>query len=152
MARFLLGTLALLTLPVAAFDLQLVQGEQRWHFSLEELVGIESLDVVTETPWTEGEHRFTGVTLQTLLETVGSETEAKTLRLVALNDYAVETDVQFLLESDALIAYKRDGEPMPVRDYGPYWVLFPFSDRPELANRDIRNVSVWQLKTIEIRH
>ncbi|MEX1058075.1 MAG: oxidoreductase, partial [Natronospirillum sp.] len=57
--------------------------------------------------------------------------------------------VDLLLEAHGVVVFERNGEPMPVRAYGPFWLLFPFSERPELVNRDIRNVSVWQLKKIE---
>ncbi|TGG91269.1 hypothetical protein E4656_16235 [Natronospirillum operosum] len=150
MARWLMGWLALLAVPVAAFDLHLVYGEQHWQFSKEELAEMPGWHFTTETPWTVEADDYHGVPLAVLLETVGAPQGPLKLRLVALNDYAVETDAQKLVDADAVIVFERNGEPMPVRDYGPYWVLFPFSDRPELINRDIRNVSVWQLKTIEI--
>ncbi|MCH8550948.1 MAG: hypothetical protein LAT62_03360 [Natronospirillum sp.] len=137
-------------IPAAAFDLHLVSGDDRWRFGHDDLQAMSVVDMTTETPWTDSVDQYRGVTIETLLSAAGLTTEQRKLRLIALNDYAISTDVETLLDADALIVFERNGDLMPVRDYGPYWVLFPFSERPELSNRDIRNLSVWQLKTIEV--
>lgn len=137
--------------PAWAFDLQLIHGDREWSLSMDDLAAMPTTVLETDTPWTENIYRYSGVSVQALLTLTDHEPGAiETLRLVALNDYAVEAPLSVFLDSDAVLVYERDGEPMPVRDYGPYWMLFPFTERPELERREVRNVSVWQLKTIEL--
>lgn len=143
--------LLLFSTPGLAFDLQIIHGDREWSLSMDDLTAMPTTELETDTPWTEDIYRYSGVSVQALLNLAGGkEGRVETLRLVALNDYAVEAPLSVFLDSDAVLVYKRDGEPMPVRDYGPYWMLFPFTERPELERREVRNVSVWQLKTIEL--
>jgi len=39
---------------------------------------------------------------------------------------------------------------MPVRKKGPMWVVFPWSDHPEIANEVYYARSIWQLKRIAV--
>jgi len=119
-----------------------------WHFTLEELeaLGTEALD--TTTPWTQGIQHFSGVPLRRLLEAVRAS--GTTLRMMALNDYAMRVPVEDALLHGALLATRQDGRPMRVRDRGPVWLLYPWSARPAL-NRNIYHMrAVWQLRRIEV--
>lgn len=149
--RWVLVLLVLIS-PVAwGFDLRLIHGDESWTFTVEELQAMPETGFETETPWTEQSGYYEGIALTDLLAAASVDAEAiSELRMTALNDYVVVSPIQTLIEADAVVVYLRDGEPMPVRDFGPFWMLFPFSDRPELQNREIRNVSVWQLKSIEL--
>ena len=104
--------------------------------------------VRTATPWTAGPHDFSGVLVADLFASLGLDPEA--VRLVALNDYAVRSDVETLVSGGALLATRRDGEPMEITDKGPIFVVFPFDDRPELRTQNHHSRSVWQLARIEI--
>ena len=138
--------------PVAwGFDLRLIHQDQTWSFTIDELKSLPQTSFETETPWTEHSGYYVGIRLSDLLTAAPMDTEAVSqLRMTALNDYAVDAPIQKLIDADAVVVYQRDGNTMPVRDFGPFWMLFPFTDRPELENREIRNVSVWQLKSIEL--
>ena len=52
---------------------------------------------------------------------------------------------------DVILAYKRDGADLSVRDKGPYFVVFPFTDVPELANEGRFAQSVWQVNHITVK-
>lgn len=52
---------------------------------------------------------------------------------------------------DVILAYKRDGEYLPVRDKGPFFVVFPFSDVPDLATETRFAQSVWQVHQITVK-
>ena len=43
-----------------------------------------------------------------------------------------------------------DGTPMPVRDKGPLFAVYPFDAQPELRNAVYYSRSAWQLKSIEV--
>ena len=70
---------------------------------------------------------------------------------MALNDYQVEIPVSDFREAGLLIAYKRNGATMRIRDNGPLWIVFPFSQNEELLNRAYLARSIWQLRSLEFR-
>ncbi|GAL28475.1 hypothetical protein JCM19239_1551 [Vibrio variabilis] len=37
---------------------------------------------------------------------------------------------------------------MSIRDKGPYWVIFPLSQYPEIDNTDYHSMMIWQLKEV----
>jgi hypothetical protein len=103
----------------------------------------------TTTPWTEGETTFEGVFGDRLLKELGSR--GTQLRCTALNDYSVEIPVEELLAYTVLFALMRDGVPLSPRERGPIWVVYPWSQRPELDDRLHRQRSIWQLTAINVR-
>ena len=106
-------------------------------------------EVRTETPWTEGMTRFTGVLLRDLLDRVGAK--GTVLRMTALNDYAIEVPAADARDFDVLIAMEQDGRPMRVRDKGPLWIIYPLSGVPALPRPQTHDKMIWQLKSIEVR-
>jgi hypothetical protein len=118
-------------------------------YTLDELERLGTADLVTETPFTPGAVRFTGVPLQRLLDAVGARGES--IRATALNDYAVDLPLADTARRDALLATRVDGKPMPVRDKGPLWIVFPWRGNPELTNPLYVARSIWQLRKLEVR-
>ncbi|MBZ9538765.1 molybdopterin-dependent oxidoreductase [Modicisalibacter tunisiensis] len=104
--------------------------------------------VRTHTPWTEGVSRFEGPLGRDLLAAVGAR--GRQLRVKALNDFVAEIPVSDFEDNDVLLAMRRDGKPMSVRNFGPLFVLYPFDDHPELQTEKIRFRSAWQVATIEV--
>jgi hypothetical protein len=49
-----------------------------------------------------------------------------------------------------LFALQRDGRPFSVRERGPVWVVYPWSQHPELDDRLHRQRSIWQLTEIVV--
>ena len=68
----------------------------------------------------------------------------------ALNDYAVAIPIAELRALPVLLALDRDGQPLSVRERGPLWVIYPWSQHPELDDRIHRQRSIWQLTAIEV--
>ncbi len=118
------------------------------RFDLAALDAIGRVELTTRTPWTQGPQRFLGVPLAQLLAAVGARGD--TLRAEALNDYAITMPLPEVLEADAFIASRQDGAPMPVRHRGPFWLVFPWSRRPELDSAMFRQRAVWQLRRLDI--
>jgi hypothetical protein len=105
-------------------------------------------DIVTETPWTKSPRRFTGVPVETLMEWVGAR--GKTIVADALNDYAVDFSIEEAVRLGAIVAYLIDGEPMFASDYGPLWIVYPFTERPELRTETYYQRSVWNLYSLTV--
>jgi hypothetical protein len=119
------------------------------RFDLAMLKALPGRVTETETPWTKGKTRFEGPLGTALLEAVGAT--GTTLRIVALNDYAVEVPVEDFRKWPVILAVTRDGQPMPVRDKGPIFVIYPFDLDPSLYNEKIFSRSAWQVKSIEVK-
>ncbi|MFQ3788056.1 molybdopterin-dependent oxidoreductase [Halomonas sp. A29] len=118
------------------------------HLDREMLMSIPSRSIETSTPWTEGVGRFEGPLLRALLEAAGTQSEH--VRVQALNEYESEVPVSDFHDYDVILAIKRDGEPIEVRDLGPMFVLYPFDEQPELLNETIRHRSVWHVGSVHV--
>lgn len=116
--------------------------------TLADLQDLPTSSFSTTTIWTEGESRFTGVSLHALLEHM--EHPVQELRAVALNDYAVSIPVGDAVDGGPIVAYLRDGAPMSLREKGPLWILYPFDDKPKYQSEEYFARSIWQLSHIEL--
>lgn len=119
------------------------------EFSLDSLEGIGTVELVTETPFTKGPVNFKGVPLRLLLERVGAK--GQTVHAVALNDYAVDVPAEDATRFDVLLATRVDDRPLPIREKGPIWLVYPWSRHPELASPVYQARSIWQVRTLEVR-
>lgn len=116
-----------------------------------DLPGLESLGhdtIRTTTVWTEGEQEFEGVRLAAVLEAVCAE--GGRVQAGALNDYRVRFPLDEMMLDGALIAYRRNGETMPLRDRGPLWIVFPWDDNAAYRTEEVYNRSVWQLERLDV--
>jgi hypothetical protein len=117
-------------------------------FDLEMLADLTNRDTSTETPWHEGTPTFSGPLGAALLDLIGAT--GGTLRITALNDYMVEVPVSDLHDYPVIFATHIDGMPMSVRDKGPIFLIYPFSEYPELLNEVHFGRSAWQIRSIEV--
>ena len=138
------GTEAQNALPL---EVSLVDGRAAL-LSIEDLDALDQIAFTTSTIWTDGSHEFSGVPVLALLKHL--DARGTTLRMSALNDYAVEMPVSEL-ESDApILATRIDGQTMSVREKGPFWIMYPFDRHQEYQTELNFARSVWQLKKLEL--
>ena len=76
--------------------------------------------------------------------------KGKTVKALALNDYATQIPMEDFAKFGVILALKRDGEYMPVRDKGPLFIVYPYDSKPELKSQTYYGRSAWQLKRLEI--
>ncbi|MDJ0390813.1 molybdopterin-dependent oxidoreductase [Roseomonas sp. E05] len=119
------------------------------RFGLEELEALGLQELRTTTPWTAGMQVFSGVPLARLLQAVGAH--GTVLHTVALNDYTVVIPEEDARLHGAFLATRLDGRPMRIRDRGPIWLVYPWSERPALDQMTYHERSIWQLQRIEVR-
>ena len=112
-------------------------------FDMEMLQALPQSSFTTTTIWTDGPQEFTGVKVDDLLRDLGIS--AGSVKVTAINDYAVEIPVAELLGSEALLAYLRNGEAMSIRDKGPLWLVYPYDADDKFRNEVIYSRSVWQV-------
>lgn len=112
------------------------------------LESFESTTLKTHTPWTEGLQVFTGVRVSVLLTALGMQ--GVTLRALTLNDYEVEISVKDAEDYPVIIAYKRNGRHMLIRDKGPLWIIYPLDEFPELRNLQSEQKMAWHLSGVVV--
>lgn len=120
----------------AAFDLALFERLPQHSFS-------------TRTPWYPQPRKFDGVRFGDLLKALDSQ--ATSVRALALNDYRADIPTDDLIRYGAMIASRLDDKLIAVRDKGPLLIIYPFDARPELRSAIHYSRAVWQLKGLELR-
>lgn len=112
-------------------------------FDLDQLESLGLTEISTESPWTDGMTTFQGVPLSALVEHIGATGD--TVRLLALDDYTVTLPTSDFDRYQPILATRRDGEPMRIRDKGPIWIIYPWSDYPEIQNEENYAKAIWQV-------
>lgn len=118
-------------------------------FTRDELEAMNVVTVETSTPWNEGVVKFEGVLFTDLLAEINAEGE--TTVVTALNDYSVDVPTADFAEFGVILAFKRNGEYMPVDDQGPFFVVYPFDSNPVLQGQPYYGRAVWQVKEITVQ-
>lgn len=118
--------------------------------ALEKLPAKEIVTVLPAALGMPGEHRWRGVPLRLLVERLGGG-EHSAVRLMALNDYAIQIPWSDLVRYDPILAYRRDGQPISIREKGPLIVIYPFAGNPQLQSQDYLNRTIWQVNAISVR-
>jgi hypothetical protein len=118
-------------------------------FDLARLKSLPATEVITMTPWTDGESRFEGVRIRDLLEALGGRGE----RLIAdaVDDYQVRIPMEDVRDYDVIIAYAMDGMPLPEDNKGPLWIIYPYSQHAGLQKDLYFSRSVWQLNRLTVQ-
>ncbi len=112
-----------------------------------EALGLDQFE--TTTPWYNGPVRFEGVRMQRLMQAVGASGESVTA--VALNDYTTELPIADFERYGVLLAMKRDGNDMSVRDKGPLFIVYPYDSKPELKAQQFYARSAWQVAKLVVK-
>ncbi|MCK6427152.1 MAG: hypothetical protein L6Q75_19000 [Burkholderiaceae bacterium] len=160
-ALLLAGLGSLLAGPVAALDrprgrvilsiggrIAVKNAGERAEFDMAMLAALPQHSFTTRTPWHEGPRKFTGPLLRDVLNAVGAS--GSTLQAVALNDYKVALPVADCRTYPVLLARLLDDQPMPVREKGPLFIVYPFDSDAALRSERYYSRSAWQLKHLEV--
>jgi hypothetical protein len=130
------------TLPLAI-------GSHGYSVTVADLEKLPVTRVVTKTPFLPGEVTYEGVLLRDLLK--AAQLSSPTLVMTALNDYAVDVPSSDAEKYNVIVAYKADGKFMRVRDKGPFWLIYPMDQFPELQDEATATKMIWQMKAIEAK-
>lgn len=112
-----------------------------------EVEALPQVEVVTRTPWTIGEQTFSGPSLGSLAA-LGSASVSEA-HLTALNDYHASLPAEDWEKLGAILAVRRNGSLMEIKDKGPYWVIYPISADPKLDIQFYHGRMVWQVSSID---
>ena len=112
------------------------------------LAALPQHSFTTSTPWYKAPVKFTGPLLSDVLR--AAKASGTTLRAVALNDYKVAIPAEDATRFKVIVARLIDDKPIPVREKGPLFVVYPFDSDSELRTTKYYDRSIWQLKAIEV--
>jgi len=112
-----------------------------------EALGMETFS--TTTPWYDGPVKFEGVRMSRLLDTVGAT--GTTVTAMALNDYSSEIPIEDFRKYPVILALKRDGAYMPVKDKGPLFIVYPYDSDPALKHQRFYSRSAWQVARLIVK-
>ena len=124
------------------------KGEVLHEYSCAQLEALGTTTFKTSTIWTDSIHSFTGVSLFDFAKELG--VESGTFIAKAINDYSVRIPFSDAEPNGPIIAYKKDGEKMSVRDKGPLWVVYPYDSNVNYQSEVIYSRSIWQLDSFKI--
>jgi hypothetical protein len=122
-------------------------GTAQFDRSMLEALGM--VKVETTTPWHEGKNTFEGVSIDKLMQQVGATGER--VVVVALNDYTTDIPIEDFRKFNVILALKRNGEYMSVRDKGPLFIIYPYDSNPDLKSQTYYARSAWQVARIDVR-
>ena len=129
----------------------LARAEAAVTFDIPTLERLGLIRFTTPTAWTDGLVTFEGVLLSRLLEVLAVPGDVTALAMTALNDYQVTIPVPDVRTWPVMLALKRDGHYMSVRNKGPLWVVYPRHAFPKLEQSKHNAKWIWQLKEMVIR-
>lgn len=112
-----------------------------------EAIGLESF--TTMTPWYTNPVTFEGVRMARLLDLVGAT--GTTVTALALNDYSSEIPIEDFRKYPVILALKRDGAYMPVKDKGPLFIVYPYDSDSQLHHQRFYSRSAWQVARLVVR-
>lgn len=118
------------------------------RFDLNMLEALPARDITTTNPWDPGVVTYRGVLLRDLMKYV--KAEGKTASVEALNDYHADITMKEMKKHDVILAYRRGGKTIAVRDKGPLFVVFPSLGKKETSLDRRYGQSVWQVHRIDI--
>lgn len=103
---------------------------------------------MTNTPWTKEPHKYSGPLLRDVLAAVGAS--GTQLRATALNEYQITIPVDDALRHDVIVAHRIDDRLIPVRERGPFFIIYPFDADHRLQEGRYYERSIWQLKHLQV--
>ncbi|MDR5753935.1 MULTISPECIES: molybdopterin-dependent oxidoreductase [unclassified Caballeronia] len=120
-----------------------------YRISEAELLKLPVHTIVTSTRWTR-KSTFTGPLFSDVLKLVGAT--GRTVDFVTLDDYTVSMPANHAEAYGAILAYTMDGKRLEVRDFGPFFLVYPRDAYPsELTGAAADARFVWQVKALILK-
>lgn len=96
----------------------------RMTFSLNELKALPATELQIFEPFIKKNSQFIGVSMSEIFN-VASISGSDIANTIALNDYAYSNTAEKFTDSDAVIAYEQNGQPIAMDRGGPIRIIFP---------------------------
>lgn len=118
------------------------------RFDLAMLRALGTTEIRTETSWTDGIVVFRGVLARTVMRAVGATGSA--VQAAALDGYSSLVPMSDFEKYDVILAYEMNGKQLTRRNKGPLWIIYPWTERPELMMTNAASHAVWHLKSLTV--
>ena len=116
--------------------------------TMADLEAMPKAEIRTTTPWHDGVQHFEGVSLAALMASLKlTGTQAQ---VVALNRYRTTIPMADFTEFKPILAYRRNGAPMEVREKGPLFIIYPYDSSATLKTETYFSRSAWQVRSIGV--
>ena len=112
-----------------------------------EALGMQTL--VTTTPWNDCPQTFEGIPLKRIFDAL--EARGDTITGIALNDYKSQIPFADTTTYNPLVALKRNGVYMAIKDKGPLWIVYPRTAHKELSKVEYNHRWIWQLRSLHVQ-
>ncbi|MDM7159725.1 molybdopterin-dependent oxidoreductase [Klebsiella pneumoniae] len=122
-----------------------------YTLTFNDFIKMPMAQIKTTTPWTKPKTKvdFEGVRVKDILKLVGAQ--GRTLRMIALNDYSIDIPVSDVENYNIIFAYKMNGKKLKVRNFGPYFVIYPLDEHAsEINNPLYLSRFIWQVNKITV--
>ena len=93
--------------------------------------------------------KFKGPSLTEVLKLAGSTGGGITLS--AADDYKVDITADEMKKYDPILALEKDGVRMAPDDFGPFFVMWPFKENPEIDIEAYQAKAIWSVVKIEVK-
>jgi hypothetical protein len=118
-------------------------------YTMDQLDAMPQAEITTKTPWYDEAHTFSGPRLTDVL--AAAKMSGETITATALNDYAADLPVADAAAYNVILATRLDGAPMPLRDKGPIFIIYPYDTSAALQHDVYYTRSVWQLQRLTLK-
>jgi hypothetical protein len=92
---------------------------------------------------------FKGPLLTDVLKLAGAT--GSDITVSAADDYKVEILGEEMAKYNPILAIDKDGVRMPPDDFGPFFVMWPFKEKPEIDIELFQAKAIWTVVKIEVR-
>ncbi len=92
---------------------------------------------------------FKGPLLTDVLKLAGAT--GGDITLSAADDYKVDITADEMKAYNPILAIEKDGVRMPPDDFGPFFVMWPFKEKPEIDNEAFQAKAIWTVVKIEVK-
>ena len=106
--------------------------------------------IETGTPWQNDRSRFEGVKMSDLFRALGVDKDGAVM-VGAINGYAAEFPVKEGHDYDVILAFRKDGKELSVREKGPLFIVYNFDlEKGRIAEAQNAR-AVWQVVSMRVR-
>jgi hypothetical protein len=123
-------------------------GQLLRSLSVAELEQMPKASFKTGTPWQDAPTVYEGVPLKALFEALGATGEKVVVG--ALNGFMAPIPLSEATKYEVILAYRRDGAYMPVRDKGPLFIVYNYDAQKASITEQQYARSVWQVSSITL--
>ncbi len=134
-------------LTITVYDATAESGDSREYiFSIKDLEEFPLVSVSTETQWTNGVLHFRGPLMRDILDDIGAVGD--TIQVNGLDGRSATIPREDIYKFDVIIACQVEGAYFGLRDRGPLWIIYPWTDNPEIQSAIYYDRGIYHLSSL----